>query len=146
MKIHHIMCECERNWEQGGLDKLIIDKRENSNVLQKIVCLSWDFNLEKNLTLVQPEHTKERWITWRISDKEPFPREADVRVKSKTSSINRYANPCRKMGERKSPQRSNISSALVQRHLTEWGGELCQVIKNKMLHLEMILKLLKNIS
>jgi hypothetical protein len=33
-------------------------------------------------------------ITWRISDKEPFPSDADVPVKSRTSSINWNARPC----------------------------------------------------
>lgn len=32
-------------------------------------------------------------IPWRISDKDPFPSEADVPVKSRTSSINWNAKP-----------------------------------------------------
>ena len=33
-------------------------------------------------------------LTWRISDNEPFPRDAEVPVKSRTSSINWKARPC----------------------------------------------------
>jgi hypothetical protein len=34
-------------------------------------------------------------ITCRISDNEPFPRDAEVPVKSRTSSINWKARPCK---------------------------------------------------
>lgn len=48
---------------------------------------------------------KDRVITWRISDKEPFPRDADVPMKSRTSSINWNANPCER-----EENRSKVSS------------------------------------
>ena len=41
-------------------------------------------------------------ITWRISDNEPFPREADVPVKSRTSSTNWNAKPYKHAKDRKS--------------------------------------------